>query len=94
MNTKEETLRRNFIIDEEIDLFEKLADDVQKKDLFNTTTYVNTLTNCALKAPDNKPFTIGLFCLPITNKDEHFEERVAITPCLSGYEHIEELHRV
>lgn len=62
METKDDAKRRQFIIDEEIDLFEKRADDdVQKRDLLNTTTYVNTLTNCVMNAPDNKPFTIGLF---------------------------------
>lgn len=62
METQDEAIRRKFIIDEEIDLFEKQADgEVQKKDLLNTSTYVNTLTNCVINAPLDKPFTIGLF---------------------------------
>lgn len=62
METQDEAIRRNFIIDEEIDLFEKQADgEVQKKDLLNTSTYVNTLTNCVINAPIDKSFTIGLF---------------------------------
>ena len=62
MEMKDDAIRRQFIIDEEIDLFEKQADgDVQKKDLLNTSTYVNTLTNCVMNAPKDKPFTIGLF---------------------------------
>jgi hypothetical protein len=62
MEVKDEAIRRKFIIDEEIDLFEKQADDdVQKKDLLNTVTYVNTLTNCVMNAPEDRSFTIGLF---------------------------------
>ena len=62
MEVKDETIKRSFIIDEEIDLFEKQADgDVQKKDLLNTSTYVNTLTNCVMNSPEEKSFTIGLF---------------------------------
>ena len=62
MEVKGEVIKRSFIIDEEIDLFEKQADgDVQKKDLLNTATYVNTLTNCVMNAPEDKSFTIGLF---------------------------------
>lgn len=62
MEKKDDALRREFIIDEEIDLFEKQAeDDNQKKDLLNTSTYVNTLTSCVLNAPEDKSFTIGLF---------------------------------
>lgn len=62
METKDENIRRNFIIDEEIDLFEKQTNgDVQKKDLLNTLTYVNILTNCVINAPEDKAFTIGLF---------------------------------
>lgn len=54
--------KHQFIIDEEIDLFEKQVEaDAQKKDLLNTSTYVNTLTTCVLNAPDDKSFTIGLF---------------------------------
>ena len=55
-------MKRNFVLDEEIDLFEKQAEnDVQGKDLLNTSTYVHTLTDCVMSAPENKPFTIGLF---------------------------------
>jgi hypothetical protein len=54
--------KHQFIIDQEIDLFEKQGDgDVQKVDLLNTSTYVNTLTDCVMSAPKDKPFTIGLF---------------------------------
>lgn len=62
MAKDKEIKKRSFIIDEEIDLFEQQAKDaVQKKDLLNTSTYVNTLTNSVLSAPEDKPFTIGLF---------------------------------
>lgn len=62
MEVKDEVIKRSFIIDEEIDLFEKQADGVvQKKDLLNTATYVNTLTNCVMNVPVDKSFTIGLF---------------------------------
>ena len=51
-----------FVIDQEIDLFEKQGEEnVQGADLLNTSTYVNTLTNCVMSAPHNRPFTIGLF---------------------------------
>ena len=54
--------KHQFIIDEEIDLFAKQGDgNVQKVDLLNTATYVNTLTDCVMSVPEDKPFTIGLF---------------------------------
>lgn len=54
--------KHQFVIDEEINLLEKLGEgDVQKVDLLNTTTYVNMLTDCVMNVPDDKPFTIGLF---------------------------------
>lgn len=54
--------KHQFVIDEEIDLFAKQDDGgVQKIDLLNTSTYVNTLTDCVMSVPEDKPFTIGLF---------------------------------
>lgn len=54
--------KHHFIIDKEIDLFEKQGEgDVRTLDSLNTTTYVNTLTDCVMSAPENTPFTIGLF---------------------------------
>ena len=54
--------KHQFVIDEEIDLFAKQGDGgVQKIDLLNTSTYVNTLTDCVMSVPEDKPFTIGLF---------------------------------
>ena len=55
-------MKRNFVIDEEIDLFGEQKDGVvQEQDLLNTSTYVHTLTDCVMSAPENSPFTIGLF---------------------------------
>lgn len=54
--------KHQFVIDEEIDLFEKQGDgDDQKADLLNSSTYVNMLTDCVMSVPEDKAFTIGLF---------------------------------
>ena len=37
---------------------------------------------------------VGDFSFPVTNNDEYFEKRVAITPWLSNYDKREELHRI
>ena len=54
---------KKFVLDEEIDLLEKKGgeDKEQNGDLLNTMTYVGTLTECVVNAPENKSMTIGLF---------------------------------
>jgi hypothetical protein len=47
-------MKRNFIIDEEINL-------LGKNDLLNTNVYAQNLKKAIVNAPSNKPFTIGLF---------------------------------
>ena len=54
---------KKFVLDEEIDLLAKKEgeDNEQSVDLLNSMTYVDTLTECILNAPENKSVTIGLF---------------------------------
>ncbi|MEO6721943.1 MAG: P-loop NTPase fold protein [Ferruginibacter sp.] len=47
-------MKRNFIIDEEINLFES-------SDLLNTKIYASTLKKIIVNSPPSKPFTIGLY---------------------------------
>lgn len=63
MNFKNERIMKKFVLDEEIDLLAKKEgeDKEQSVDLLNSMTYVDTLTECVLNAPENKSVTIGLF---------------------------------
>lgn len=53
---------KKFILDEEINLLESQGDGGKgTADLLNTTSYVDTLTECVMNAPTDKTFNIGLF---------------------------------
>lgn len=37
---------------------------------------------------------VGKFDFPVTDNDEHFDKRVQLTPCLSNFDKIDELHNI